>query len=108
MDKECSRFFVPRSDGHAAHRKQAVMPQIPPIGEYIFEQLRVQGRSVVWLAKQLHINRSTCYRIFNNNSIDTQLLFHISLLLGVDYFAYFSKSLKEREKGIDPMELGDG
>ena len=73
------------------------MPQNPPIGEHILEQLRAQGRSVVWFADQLHINRSTCYRIFRSNSIDTQLLFQISMLLGVDYFAFFSKALKEKE-----------
>ena len=76
------------------------MSQTPPIGEYIFEQLRAQGRSVVWLANQLHINRSTCYRIFKCNSIDTQLLFQISQLLGEDYFAYFSEELKKKGQGI--------
>ena len=50
---------------------------------------------MVWLSQQLYINRSTCYRIFHGNSIDTQLLFQISQLLNVDFFALYSKFLRD-------------
>ena len=65
------------------------------IGKLIQQELKKQGRSVVWLSQQLYINRSTCYRIFHGNSIDTQLLFQISQLLNVDFFALYSKFLKD-------------
>jgi len=65
------------------------------IGKLIRQELRKQGRTVVWLSQQLYINRSTCYRIFHGNSIDTQLLLQVSQLLGVDFFALYSKFLKE-------------
>ncbi|MBQ6101685.1 MAG: XRE family transcriptional regulator [Bacteroidales bacterium] len=56
------------------------------------------GRTVTWLSKQLGTNRMACYRIFNSFSIDTQMLFRISVLLGFDFFALYSDSLKQEEE----------
>ena len=60
------------------------------IGHTIEEELRSQGRSVVWLARQLGTSRMACYRLFHGYSIDTQVLFRISELLGRDFFAVYS------------------
>ncbi len=63
------------------------------IGMIIQEELRKQGRTVVWLAKQLNVDRRVCYRIFHCYSIDTHLLFRISGLLGRDFFMEYSTHL---------------
>ncbi len=63
------------------------------IGHIIQEELRAQGRTVVWLARKLNIDRRVCYRIFYSYSIDTQVLFKISGLLGRDFFAEYSTCL---------------
>lgn len=69
------------------------MAELIHIGHIIREELRDQGRTVTWLAQQLNTHRRACYRIFDNYSIDTQLLFRISKLLGKNFFAIYSKSL---------------
>ncbi len=63
------------------------------IGLIIQKELRSQGRSVAWFARQLGTSRMACYRIFHNYSIDTQTLFRISSLLNKDFFSIYSKSL---------------
>jgi hypothetical protein len=68
------------------------------IGQAIREEMDRTGRTVTWLSKQLGTNRMACYRIFNSFSIDTQMLFRISVLLGRDFFALYSDSLKQEEK----------
>lgn len=67
------------------------------IGQIIKEELVRQGRSVAWLSRQLGTSRMTCYRIFDCYSIDTQMLFRISALLGHDFFKLYSDSLHEEE-----------
>lgn len=63
------------------------------IGHIIQEELRSQGRSVTWLSLQLGTSRMACYRLFHNYSIDTQVLFRISGLLGRDFFVEYSHNL---------------
>lgn len=58
-------------------------------------QLRQQGRSVAWFARQLHCDRTTCYRIFRQHSIDTVLLLRISKILGHDFFEAYRVHLQE-------------
>ena len=65
------------------------------IGKEIHEELLRQRRTVTWLSCELGISRMACYRIFNSYSIDTQLLYSISDLLGVDFFETYSESLKK-------------
>ncbi|MBR4535698.1 MAG: XRE family transcriptional regulator [Bacteroidales bacterium] len=67
------------------------------IGHIIQEELRTQGRTVTWLAKQLNLHRRACYRIFDSYSIDTQLLLRISELLGRDFFTEYSAILSTKE-----------
>jgi len=63
------------------------------IGHIIQEEIRVQGRSVAWLARQLNTSRMACYRIFHCYSIDTHLLFRISSLLERNFFEIYSQYL---------------
>ncbi len=63
------------------------------IGHIIQEELKQQGRTVAWLAQHLNTSRMACYRLFQSYSIDTQILFHISDLLGRDFFAEYSRNL---------------
>lgn len=77
-----------------AVKEADIMAEIIHIGHIIREELRSQGRSVTWLAKQLGTSRMACYRLFHNYSIDTQVLFLISELLGRDFFVKYSEKLE--------------
>ena len=48
------------------------------IGQRIHEELKRQGRTVTWLAKQLCMERTSLYYTFRQNSIDLELLLRIS------------------------------
>lgn len=56
------------------------------IGKCIHEELKQQGRSVAWLARQLGVERTSLYYTFRQNSIDMELLLRISFLLNYDFF----------------------
>ena len=47
-------------------------------GKRIQTELKRQGRTVTWLAKQLGMERTGLYYTFRQNSIDVELLLHIS------------------------------
>ncbi len=63
------------------------------IGERIREELRKDGHSIVWFAKELNCNRQNVYDIFKRRSIDTQLLHRISKILHHDFFSDCSANL---------------
>ena len=67
------------------------------IGHIIQEELRQQGRSVAWLARQLNTSRTACYRIFHSYSIDTHLLYRISIFLGKNFFEVYSQRIQTNE-----------
>ncbi len=71
------------------------------IGKAIYKELKRQGRTVTWLSRQLGTSRMACYRIFDNYSIDTQILYRISSVLGVDFFKTYSESLKNDDLNGD-------
>lgn len=73
------------------------MPDLIHIGHIIREELRTQGRTVTWLSQQLNLHRRACYRIFDNYSIDTQLLLRISQLLGRNFFEEYVSHLQQEE-----------
>ena len=75
-----------------------VMPaieQMIQIGPIIRQQLRKQGHTVVWLARQLSCSRNNVYKIFNNYSISTHELMRISRILDFDFFALYSQELEK-------------
>ena len=55
------------------------------IGQRIHDELKRQGRTVSWLARQLCVERTSLYYTFRQNSIDTELLLRISSLLGHNF-----------------------
>lgn len=59
------------------------------IGNLIKEELRRQGRSVGWFAKELYCDRTNVYDIFKRQSLDTALLLRISQLLQHNFFQYY-------------------
>ncbi len=68
------------------------------IGKTIREELKRQGRSVVWFARELSCNRSRIYKIFASKSINSHDLYRISVILQRDFFAIYSEYMKNREK----------
>ena len=55
------------------------------IGRRIREELRRQGRTVSWLARQLCMERTSLYYTFRQNSIDTEMLLRISFFLNHNF-----------------------
>ncbi len=63
------------------------------IGNDIRQVLRNQGRSVTWLARELHTVRENVYDIFRRESLDTDLLRRISIILGHNFFKSISRNI---------------
>lgn len=63
------------------------------IGMVVKQELRRQGRSNRWFAEQLNVNLRTVNKIFDKQYIDTQQLFRICKILGVDFFKFYSDNL---------------
>ncbi|MBO7255259.1 MAG: XRE family transcriptional regulator [Paludibacteraceae bacterium] len=61
------------------------------IGEMIRQELKLQRRSVAWLAMQLHCNRSNAYKILERKDVDTDLLRRVSHALNCDFFLRISQ-----------------
>ena len=63
------------------------------IGHLIEQELRRQRRSVSWFAKELYCDRTNVYKLFHKESIDTMLLYRISVVLSHDFFQYYTDEL---------------
>lgn len=93
-----STFFMRPGEARYADEQQprktaGSMAEPIHIGHIIHEELRAQGRTVTWLARQLGTSRMACYRIFHSYSIDTHLLYRISELLERNLFEVYSGRL---------------
>ncbi|MDR0414186.1 MAG: XRE family transcriptional regulator [Prevotellaceae bacterium] len=64
------------------------------IGKLIKAKMKEDGRSVSWLAANLHCDRSNVYRIYRTHHIDTEQLLDISTLLSHDFFIHYSSLLR--------------
>lgn len=74
------------------------------IGEIIRSELRRQGRTNEWLADHIHVHPRTVQKIFLKRTIDTQQLLLLSQTLGVNFFEYYTSSLKNTpETGTTPI-----
>lgn len=51
------------------------------VGNMIKKELKKQGRSVKWLAKEIYCEKSNIYKMFNRKSIDVGQLMLISNVL---------------------------
>lgn len=67
------------------------------IGELIKAEVEAQERSITWFANKLCVDRSNVYRLFKKNSIDTDLLMRISIILNRDFFDFLSNDFKVRQ-----------
>ena len=72
-----------------------------PIGLLIKEELLRQERGITWFARKLACDRSNIYRLFDKESIDTGLLFRISLILQHDFFQEYTRHLEEKRKELE-------
>ena len=63
------------------------------IGRMVRQVLKEQGRSVTWLAKELHCCRTNMYLIFEKQYLDIELLLRISKILNYNFFTQLSQSL---------------
>lgn len=68
------------------------------IGKLIEEELHHQERSVTWFAKKLYYDRTNAYKIFKKQSIDTDLLLRISLILRTNFFIFYLHEFQKREE----------
>ena len=67
------------------------------VGQLIKQELKNQGRTVSWLARELNCSRSNLYVIFEKSTLDTSVLMQISQLLGVDFFQYYTTELRKQK-----------
>ena len=65
------------------------------IGKQIKAALLQQNKSVSWLARELNTNRTYVYRIFEKQSIDTEVLRQISMILKHDFFKVYSDNIAD-------------
>ncbi len=63
------------------------------IGEEIEREVRRQGRSISWLAEALCCDRTNVYKIFRRPSIDTELLYRVSIILSCNFFRFYTDKL---------------
>lgn len=63
------------------------------IGELIRYKLDENQRSIAWLSRKVHRDRSSLCKLLKKDSIDTKLLFDISTALQFDFFCYYSDKL---------------
>ncbi len=78
------------------------------IGKRIREVLDQSGHNVSWLAAQIGSERSNVYNIFRRDNIDTELLCHISVAMGHDFFADLSAEFSDRLLASEARLAGDG
>ena len=72
------------------------------IGTIIRERMEQQGHTVSWLARQFGCSRVNMYKIFDKNSIDTQSLLRLSVILDYDFFALYQEELRSRRSQTNP------
>lgn len=64
------------------------------IGQKILAKVHERGLTVAAFAEAVGVQRPNAYRIFNAQSIDTEMLFQISQILHYDFFRDYSERLK--------------
>ena len=63
------------------------------IGQLIKLELARQGRTITWLASEVHCTRENLYKVFRKPYISTDMLFSISRALNHDFFKDCSERL---------------
>ena len=68
------------------------------IGHLIQEQLKVDQRSVGWLAREIGCTRNHVYKIFSKFTLDSDLIFRISKAMNFNFFQYYTSAFLESLK----------
>lgn len=63
------------------------------IGQMIEQEMSRQLKSASWLAQEIHLERSSIYKIYHRDTLDVNLLVRISLCLDHDFFKDLSELL---------------
>ena len=66
------------------------------IGQIIEKELHRKERSVTWFARRLYCDRTNVYNIFRRQSLDTELLLRISIILEYNFFQIYSDIYNNR------------
>ena len=77
------------------------------IGEKIKEQLLIKKMSVADFAKKINTDRNNAYHIFKRKSIDTELLFKVSVILNFDFFQYYLPLADNKRTENDDFTMPD-
>lgn len=70
------------------------------LGKMIKAELARQGRSITWLAAQIHCSRENLYQLFRNQWIHAETLYKIGQALDYDFFkicSYYHNTQKEKK-----------
>ena len=67
------------------------------IGRCIKKQLSDQGKTTVWLARQLGCHRTNIYNIYEKSTIDTGVLMRISRILDYNFFQLYAELYEHGE-----------
>ena len=68
------------------------------LGRLIKAELQRQGRTITWLAGEVHCTRENLYKIFRHPWINTDMLFKISEALDCDFFMACSEKLSHKKR----------
>jgi len=79
------------------------------IGHAIRNALQERDLTVAWLARQINFDDSNLSKHLNRNHIYPELLFKISVALNTDFFAEYSKKIKQiaRRNNIQFINSGN-
>ena len=63
------------------------------IGKEIRQELERQGKTTVWLARELGCHRTNIYKIYDKSTINTSVLLRISRILRHNFFALYQEDI---------------
>lgn len=70
------------------------------IGNIIRQEMLRQERTPTWLARKINCERSNIYYIFQQPSINTDLLLKISIALKTNFFKIYTAELQNSENEL--------
>ncbi|MDY6036845.1 MAG: XRE family transcriptional regulator [Paludibacteraceae bacterium] len=76
------------------------MENVVFIGKEIRRELKRQGRSGVWLARQLPCSNNHVYKLFSKKTMDADLLWRISDIMDVNFFRLYMDKWERRRRII--------
>lgn len=77
------------------------------LGNMVKRELKAQGRTVVWLARTINMERSSIYKMFERNTLDVGLLIRISLVMDHDFFQDISDKIRDNHDEIVALFLNN-